>query len=256
MAKRNFTIKMTGNARPETVSASDLADFIEHVEKALVSYAKAEGLELNTDAAVSLVGVGEGSNELTFAAQVGVMPGVVAVASAIIDHDYSRLPSETYRNLYEMVELSRKRNWGLELLDANQNISASIKPGEAIDPPPGPIRVSGSTNILGRCLRVGGVEPKAEIRVTKDQKLLHVAISEDIARELAKRLYEEVILDGQATWNAETWEIEDFKVAGVQPYIKRLPSEAFNKLSEATEGRWDGVNAIKYVNSLRGSINE
>lgn len=256
MAKRNFTIKMTGNARPETVSASDLADFIEHVERLLISYAKSEGLELSSDAAVSLVGVGEGSNALTFAAQVEVMPGYVAVAHAINENDYSNLPDETYKNLYEMVELSRKKNRGLELLDASQSISASIQPGKSIDPPLSPIKIGGSTTIVGRCLRVGGVEPKAEIRVTKDQKLLHVAISENIARELAKRLYEEVILDGQATWNAETWEIEDFKVAGVQAYIKRPPSEAFKKLSETTEGRWDGVDAIKYVNSLRGSINE
>ncbi len=53
VAKRNFTIKMTGKAKPETVSAGDLADFIEHVEKALVPYAKTEALELQSEVALT-----------------------------------------------------------------------------------------------------------------------------------------------------------------------------------------------------------
>ena len=252
MAKRNFTIKMTGKARPETVSASDLADFIEHVEKALVAYAKAEGLQVSTEAAVSLVGVGEGSNALTFAAEDGIMPGVVAVAQAMWHNHYSELPEETHENLYKMVELSTKRDWGIELSGEDLDITASIEPGQIIEPPSRPVNIVGSTSILGRCLRVGGVEPKAEIRVIKDSKLLHVAISEDIAKELAKRLYEEVILEGKATWNAVTWEIEDFKVMSIQPYSKRLPSEAFNQLAEIAKGHWDDIDAVRYVEKLRG----
>ena len=251
MTKRNFTIKMTGKARPETVSAGDLADFIEHVEKALVAYAKTEALELQNDVAVSLVGVGEGSNELTFAAQVEVMPGVIAMAEAINHRDFSKLPYETYQNLYDMVELGRKHDWGLELYSVGQ-AAAVIEPGEEIPPPSSPVMISGSTNILARCLRVGGVTPKAEIRVLKDNKIIHVVISEDMAKELAKRLYDIVLLEGQATWDTETWEIKDFKVSGVQPYRKMPVSGAFSELREATNGRWDGVDAVEYVGELRG----
>ena len=251
MAKRNFTIKMTGKATPETVSAGDLADFIEHVEKALVAYAKTEALELKNDVAVSLVGVGEGSNALTFAAQIEVMPGVVAMAEAITDRDFSKLPYETYQNLYDMVELGRKHNWGLELHGVS-DAAAVIEPGEVIQSPSSPVMVSGSTNILARCLRVGGVTPKAEIRVLKDDKILHVVIGEDMAKELAKRLYDIVLLEGQATWSAETWEIKDFRVSGVQPYRKMPISSAFSELQETTSGSWEGINAVEYVGELRG----
>lgn len=250
MAKRNFTIKMTGKARPETVSAGDLADFIEHVEKALVAYAKTEALELQSDVAVSLVGVGEGSNELTFAAQVEVMPGVIAMAEAITHRDFSKLPFETHQNLYDMVELSRKRDWGLELHTVGQ-AAAIIEPGEEIQFPSSPVLVSGSTNLLAWCVRVGGAKPKAEIRTLKDNTLLYVVVSIDIAKELAKRLYEVVILEGQATWSAETWEIKDFKVSSVQPYRKMPVSNAFSGLREAANGRWDGVDAVEYVSELR-----
>ena len=255
MAKRNFTIKMTGKARPETVSAGDLADFIEHVEKALVAYAKTEALELQNDVAVSLVGVGEGSNELTFAAQVEVMPGVVAMAKAITQRNFSRLPYETYQNLYDMVELSRKRGWGLELYSVGQ-AAAVIEPGEEIPSPSSPVMISGSTNILARCLRVGGVTPKAEIRILKDNRIIHVVISEDMAKELAKRLYETVLLEGQATWSAETWEIKDFKVSGVQPYRRSPVSGAFSELQKATGGRWEGVDAVEYISELRGATDK
>lgn len=251
MAKRNFTIKMTGKAKPDTVSASDLADFIGHVEKALIAYAKTEALALQSDVAVSLVGVGEGSNELTFAAQVEVMPGVIAMADAIIRRDFSRLPNETHQNLYELVELGRKRDWGLELHSAGQ-ATAVIEPGEEIPSAASSVMVSGSTNILARCLRVGGVTPKAEIRTLKDNKLLHVVISETLAKELAKRLYEVVSLEGRATWSAETWEIKDFQVSAVQPYQKMPISNAFNELRETTKGHWDDVDAVEFVDELRG----
>lgn len=255
MAKRNFTIKMTGKARPETVSAGDLADFIEHVEKALVAYAKTEALELQNDVAVSLVGVGEGSNALTFAAQVEVMPGVIAMAEAIAHRDFSRLPYETHQNLYDMVELSRKRQWGFELHNVGQ-VAAVIEPGEEIQSPSSPVMISGSTNILARCLRVGGVTPKAEIRTLKDNKILHVVISEAMAKELAKRLYDIVLLEGQATWSAETWKIEDFKVTSVQPYRKIPPSIAFGELRSITDSRWDEVDAVEYVSELRDNTNQ
>lgn len=252
VAKRNFTIKMTGKARPETVSAGDLADFIEHVEKALVAYAKTEALELRNDVAVSLVGISEGSNELTFAAQVEVIPGVVAMAAAITNRDFSKLPYETHQNLHSMVELGRKHHWGLELYGAG-TAAAVIEPGEEIPSPSSPVMVSGSTNILARCLRVGGVTPKAEIRVLKGDKILHVVIDEDMAKELAKRLYDVVVLEGQATWNAETWEIRDFSVSGVQPYRKIPISSAFSELQETTSGSWEGVDAVAYVGKLRGA---
>ncbi len=255
MTKRNFTIKMTGQAKPDTVSAGDLADFIEHVEKALVAYVKTEALELHSDVAVSLVGVGEGSNELTFAAQAEVMPGVFAVAEAITHRDFSRLPFETHQNLYELVKLGRKRGWGLELSSAGRT-PAIIEPGEEIQPPANPVMVSGSTSLLARCLRVGGVEPKAEIRTLKDDRLLHVAISETLARELAKRLYDVVLLEGQATWSAETWEVKDFKVTGVQPYQKMPVSNAFGELREASSGRWEGIDAVARVAELRGVADE
>jgi len=102
-----------------------------------------------------------------------------------------------------------------------------------IDSPPAPSTVSGTTALLARCLRVGGAtQPKAELRLTKGGGLLHVQVSEVIARRLGHHLYEEIQLTGNATWRTDTWEIVDFQVETVAEFKRIAPSIAFRELAE------------------------
>jgi hypothetical protein len=113
------------------------------------------------------------------------------------------------------------------------------------------VNLQGTTTIQALCLRVGGVQPKAELRLPNREKLLHAELTAEVARQLAQRLYEEVILEGRATWNVDPWEVEAFRVNRVTTYRKTDAVLAFKELSEAARGSWDEVDALSYVHGLR-----
>jgi hypothetical protein len=97
------------------------------------------------------------------------------------------------------------------------------------------------------------VTPKAEIRLLKGGTLLYPRLSQAVAKDLAQRLYEDVVLEGRATWRTDTWEVVDFRVDSVSPFRTAPPHEAFEALAEVAEGRWDEEDAVEYVHCLRGS---
>ncbi|MBI5153624.1 hypothetical protein HZA57_00170 [Candidatus Poribacteria bacterium] len=82
-------------------------------------------------------------------------------------------------------------------------------------------------------------------------QLIQAEATEALARELGAHLYEEVAVEGEATWNARTWEIENFRVLGVHPFAPSDPVSAFEQLQQASAGTWDRVDAREYVNAVR-----
>jgi hypothetical protein len=118
---------------------------------------------------------------------------------------------------------------------------------------PKPEKLSGHTAIVGRCMRVGGDTPTVEVRIEGRPKNLHVRVTEEIAKSVAKRLYDEVVLEGNAFWRAEDWHLETMEAIAVTEF-KRLPLPvAFERLAKASKGRWEEIDASEYVHRLRES---
>ena len=65
--------------------------------------------------------------------------------------------------------------------------------------------------------------------------------------------YEVVVVEGQATWDSETWQILDFKVTGIADFTAADPYQAMQDLAAAAQGHWEGVDALEYVRELRGA---
>jgi hypothetical protein len=133
-------------------------------------------------------------------------------------------------------------------------LAAEISPDRGVSPPPPPPEVTGDTTLLARCLRVGGVRPKAELRLQTGE-LLYPDVSEEIARELGKRLYEEVVVRATATWRTDNWQVVQLRIDSVSSFRRVDPVLAFKELTEAAKGRWDEVDAREYVESLRADTN-
>jgi len=255
MNRHKVRVAITGEqVSPERVSLKELVGILTRLDRAIVTYAQARGIDVPEDAATSLVGISSGSENLELSVPDPLLPAVAGISQAIEANDFSDFPKQTYAELYELSESVVRRGWGLAFHAAPslEVREARITPEEPLKPPPGPTFIDGTTVIHGRCLRVGGaVVPKAEVRVSSTSKLLNVDLSEEAAKELAKQLYEEVALEGTATWNADTWEIVDFRVSRVTPFRKVEPEAAFRELAVAAAGRWDEVDPVAYVEGLR-----
>lgn len=195
MAKAFLRVRMIGNGvLPETVKASDLAEFLIDAEKAIQETSAAHGIELPDTALVSLVAVQEGSNELTLAIDPLVGEGTGEVSEAIAEGRYEQLPTPAWQSLAKIWKLAAKRNWDIELLPNPEiNVrSAVISPNRAVPEPPGPPTVAGTTTLYGRCLRVGGFDATAHIVLEDGFTRLIVAVDLEMAKRLAHQLYEDV----------------------------------------------------------------
>lgn len=112
-------------------------------------------------------------------------------------------------------------------------------------------KITGGTNIFGRCIEVGGNKPKAVIQLHGDQSNLLVKLTKELAKPLGRRLYEDVVIEGNAVWDAETLKLLEFEATEISTYQGGNVVTAFKELAEAAGGRWDNVDAQEYVRELR-----
>jgi hypothetical protein len=258
MPRTLFQIKITG-PWPEEVSARTLAEVLMRMEDSVIAFAKESGLEIPTTDGplLSLVDVSEGSpnDVLTFSASEQILPALAVISGAIATSEYDALPRDTHVEIFRVSEKVRSAGWGLEFVEnARAGIPAAvITPERGVSPPPEPSIVHGTTTLLARCLRVGGAtSPKAEVRLAKGGPLLHLSISESLAKQLGKRLYEEVLLHGTASWDSRSWELTAFHVEKITDFERLAPSAAFRELSDKAGDAWDNVDVLEFVKSQRG----
>jgi hypothetical protein len=253
MIRHEVQVAITGaQMSPEEVSLRELAAVLQRLDAAIQSYA-AERLDVPAGVEVSLVDIRNSSDSLILSVPEPLLPAVITISESFHRGDYSRLPRATYKELYELSDTVVRRGWGLEIREqADAGVSyANLTPAVPLAPPAGPVHLRGTSTVHGRCLRVGGsTKPRAEIRLSSGE-LLNIDLSEALAKDLAPQLYEEVALEGTATWDPDTWKIVSFRVNEVLPYRKVDPALAFRELSEAAAGRWDEVDPIAYVRRLR-----
>ncbi len=253
MGNPSFRITISGSGvLPETTSAADLAAFLRNIDEAILETAKAQGVALGGDDIVSLTRIERSSNRLTFTVAAALLPVASTLSHAVQNKAYEVLPRKAHAALYEVSKLAINKKWQVGFdEDPSLNISGGIisEQNEVPAVPPAPL-VEGTTSIYGRCIRVGGIKPKAEIRLYHGGSLF-IDVSEELAKELARSLYEEVCIEGTAKWNTEDWTIEEFKGKYISIFRPTDAASAFAELAKLAKGRWDGLDALDYVRTLR-----
>ena len=254
MSSTSFKITIGGtDVLPETTRVSDLIEFLSNIEIAISETAAiVKGVEIGEGDIVSLTGIDRSSNKLTFTVGAVLISAAVNISQAVEANRYEGLPRKTHIALYEISKQAVNRKWKVEF---DEDRVTGIRGGTISEEnqvpaaPPVPY-AEGTTTIYGRCIRVGGLKPKAEIRLYQGNTL-YIVVSEQMAKELAKKLYEEVCVEGRAKWNTEDWTIEEFEGARVASFKAADPLTAFKNLSEAAKGKWKGVDAMEYIKALR-----
>ena len=252
MGSSNFEITISGSdVSPETTRISDLVQFLVNIETAISETARMQGVQIGEEDIVSLIEINKSSNKLTFAVSFLLLSSAARVSQAVESKQYEEIPRKAYEALYEVSKQAVSKNWTIKF---NENSTLGIKGGMISEenkvPPPEIKYVEGTTTIYGCCIRVGGIKPKAEIRLYQGETL-YIDLNEKMAKELGISLYEEVCIEGRAKWNTEDWTFKEFEGVRVTKFTASDPITAFKNLASAAKGRWDGVDAMEYVKALR-----
>ena len=104
--------------------------------------------------------------------------------------------------------------------------------------------INGESTVFGRVERVGGAtERKCALRVTNRTRLLFCSVeTNETARQLGQKLYEEVAAKGTASWIKTTWRISKFSIRTItQPKLKPF-NEMIDALRDAGGSDWDKIS--------------
>lgn len=253
--ENQLTLRFTGVAdlKPQMLRAKDLAEIIENFEAALVAAVIARNPTIKREQiAVPLISVNDQSIGLVFAPNLPELtyPAAFRIAEALATHHFSSLPETVLSPLRGLVRFVRQRGCiaEVQIKRGSEMATTSITPQTRIE---AFVPVDGETILYGQVIRVGGVDPKVELKPLTG-KALFCSTTEEIAIQLANRLYQQVSLQGCATWDQETLEVKEFRITKVLPYAKKPLIQTFKLLKERAHGAFDSIEDInQYVTTLR-----
>lgn len=245
---------------PESVRASELGEFIINIDRAITETAASRGcIDANTsahDPIISLVDIDEGSNLLILSVDESLISATRNITHGISTRNYLDIPPKARIPLSKISQQATRLKWDVQFSADKKLHLVEARISEANPfPETRTSTASSETTVYGRLMRVGGITPKAMLLLPSD-KLLYVDISEAIAKELAlkDRLYSEVGIEGIATWRIDDWEIIQFRATRVLDYQpeKQNLVNVFESLARVAGNQWEDIDAIEFVNELRG----
>lgn len=253
-------LKLSGFAdesiSPSSFRAKEVAQILESFEVSLLSILERDHPEIDQSKAfVSLVEVQESSLKLKFVANVAALVSAFTVlTSSIKAKNLHNLPDKAIESTKEIHKIAKEKRSKLEYYNLSESSEIpllEILPDDEIQMP-AELRFSGHTSIYAQILRVGGKDPKARIQLL-DGRSISVEVNKAIAKQLAKRLYEEVELIGVAEWSMRgERDLIDFKIEKLGDYIESTISEAIKDLAKVIGKSWKDVeDPDKYINDLR-----
>ncbi|MBN4058969.1 hypothetical protein JYU10_00700 [bacterium AH-315-J04] len=118
--------------------------------------------------------------------------------------------------------------------------------------------IKASTSIHAKIVRVGGatqmhcgIRPANNLR----QKMIICRVtSKDLVRELGQYIYQNVILNGQATWLRHNWRLKHMVIQSIEPPKSGSILEALRLSGKAGRNAWDNIDDPDgYLAEIRGS---
>ena len=116
--------------------------------------------------------------------------------------------------------------------------------------------LSGETAFTGRVERVGGATVRrCALRVPFQSRLLLCKVAtEEVARQLGGKLYQEVAVAGEARWLRSNWKVVSFQISSIQQPESGSLLEAFQALHDAGGKGWNGVSDPKaHIEEVTGA---
>jgi hypothetical protein len=252
-------ILLTGEGMvPGKIRSKEIAEVIEAVEDMVASMVIRDHPELEKETVVvGLKGIHKGSIGLEFASNLAelTLPATHHIVKSIASNDFSTLPSRSINSLRRLSAFTRRHQCNAEFSTQNGKLQelAVLTPETRI---PDIYPLSGETSLYGEVTRVGGAEPRIQFKTLKGQ-IIYCSTNKTIARKAGTKLYAMVELHGQAEWNSETFEIENFNVTDISDYEQTTPLEAFEELADLVGDSFDKVQDVnRVVSEIRYGVSE
>jgi hypothetical protein len=246
----SFQIRFTGgDVHPSTVPAHELADLLNAAEQAVTSLAAQNFPDLDPSSVlVGLVGIRDASLGLEFTSN---RPDVVApafhrLAMGVKTRSCEGFPSRGIAGLEVIASFTARRKCRAEFRKGGETIGEPLAVmdetfAEGLPERP---KIQGETVIYGKVERVGGVEPKVVLRLSSRESI-SCHLSEVLARQVGGRLYEEVGLKGDATWDAGDYSLLYFHAKEVTPYQSAGLARAFSELAGVAASHFSDVKDVE-----------
>jgi len=232
---------------------AELADLLSGLDKGVRALI-AEALPPGEYVRLSLVGVEAGSAALAFATNY----------PAVVDHAVSVFNQQIgARRVDKLPKSSQELVAWLKKWTGQHAVAVALVPeskcydevpwisGEYVTPLQAAL-VYGETIVEGILLRVGGKVPKLGLLVD-DLGLLPCNATEDLAKQAGRLLYQRVVLEGQAAWDASTWSLVAFTAHAIVDYSPGPQQEALAELARLAGADawsdWDDVQSL--ISELR-----
>lgn len=245
--------------KPGTFKASELAELIKSLEESLVCLINKHQPEIDIDTVfISLIGINEGSAVLAFKPSNQAFTSAYhTIADSINKNSYEELPLKSVKNLIAIQEVIKKHDSTLTLrINKSSNGQeleslAQINSDTNIQAPE-TLYIEGETELYGTVMRVGGVEPKASIKV--DEKIFYPKINDlSIAQKVGKYLYKKIGLKVKAIWSIEDYSLQSFEIDDIiEEYEESKIADTIKELSDFMGSEWDDIEDVeKYISDLR-----
>lgn len=255
MSENTLSLRFFGveSLKPTALRSREVGDVVTAIEDAVIATVRARVPDIKKEhIVVSLVGVSEGSVALAFSPNLPdfTLPAARQIVQAFAENQFRQLPIPALGPLRAVIGFVRRRGCKAEFRVGQDDtaITALITPETKIETF---LRVEGETVIYGQVVRVGGVEPKVELKTIQGDTL-YCDASNDIAKKLGEQLYEEVSLYGNATWDHDAFTLEEFRILRILPHKPTPFTATAEALREAAGDYFDQIEDVnRWVTELR-----
>lgn len=255
MNENSFKIHLTGqDLHPASIRIGKLTELLEAVEDLVYSTALVDHPTLTKDnLSISLVDIEPGSIGLCFAAQIPevAIPSFIQVAEAIHSSRMDNLPYTVVEPMEKIVKFLHRNNAEADFIITNGGAKTLVTlTGDFTLPRQSTL--TGITTIYGEVVRVGGVDPKVEIKTITGQTLF-CSFARDLAPEIGAKLYKMAGFIGEAQWDLNSKLITQFKVNGITNYEATPIVETFHVLQNLVGKYFDDIEDVNaHIAGLRG----
>lgn len=204
---------------PSTIDARDVAALISKYcdsTRAIIRLTDPE--EAKGDVLLCLTDIKNQSLGLVFRASVSLLAAHMVLSDAMREGNIAALPEPAIEFAKSVRKFASDHHCVAEFYDsgspAPRTVISEVSVFETdIDAP-----LVGRTILYGKLERIGGSEPRAAILVGTNNERLHCRLSEKQAIELGSRLYKQVGLECETSWDWRGRRGSDYKLRDVIAY--------------------------------------
>ncbi len=245
--------RFEGAISPKTVSLKELGDLLVNLENFFIPLMLKENPSLKrNEIKISLVEIREGSYNLGLdsSQREELIKAYIFASVTIENQKWKNLPVPSLKAMKDIITFAQKYDCETKIVPQEKELSAVVLPKNLTFTS---FQIKEVRSLCCKIIRVGGKTPSAQVEVPGFQGLVPVELeNENLAKQLAGRLYEFVRLEGELWWDFDEHKIVRFKAWNFEPFEPFKRAETLQKLSKEVASYLKHIkDVVRYIDELR-----